>query len=126
MSQSYVDFIYMLIDDALISDLCCKFWRKQMVGEENRILWLVKANLLFSGVISVLFYLCTNIHVSIKTQGRMAVSVLHESYSLPGESFQSVQICKSSNPDWEKWRGMGDLSEREPENVSCPLLSTHW
>lgn len=108
MSPIYVDLICILIDDdALISTLRCKFWRKQMGWwrKQNPLSCKSKLTILRSDFNAVSLIVYKYSGVNIKTQGRMALIALHESYSLPVESFQSLQICKSSNSDWEKVKG---------------------
>lgn len=94
MSPSYVDFIYILIDDALLFRLCCKFWRRQMGWwrKQNPLSCKTKLTIFrsdFSAVLLIVYkYSCVN----IKTRGRMAVSVLHESYSVCREFSKSANV----------------------------------
>lgn len=100
MSPSYVDFIYMLIDDALISNLCCKFWRKQVSWWRKQNPFSFKNNLtvLRSDFSAVLLILYKYSHVNIKPWGRMGMCVLWESYSL------SVEFSKCANmQEFKSW-----------------------
>lgn len=75
-------------------------WRKQ-----NPLSCKSKLTVLRSDFSALLLIIYKYSRVNINLWGRMAVSVLCASYPLSVESFQSVQICRSSNPDWESVKG---------------------